>query len=138
LAVGGCFLENMHHARIDLSRKAERCGWDRVSRVDPEGIAGAEFVASPDEPSDQSFDRIGSASRTFTRYFATRTVDGDHLIQLNGAPVPEWFAPLAVWDFKRSRLPLWLFHQQPSTAALKTTADPDEEQGQRASTGDDA
>lgn len=91
-----------------------------------DGIAGVEFVAAPEEPSDQGFDGIGWASRIFTRYFATRTVDGDQVIQLNGAPVPEWFAPLAAWDFKRSQLPLWLFHQQPSNAAL-----PDEEHGQR-------
>jgi hypothetical protein len=49
-------------------------------------------VAAPEEPSDQGFDGIGWASRIFTRYFATRTVDGDQVIQLNGAPVPEWFA----------------------------------------------
>ena len=91
-----------------------------------DGIAGVEFVAAPEEPSDQGFDGIGWASRIFTRYFATRTVDGDQVIQLNGAPVPEWFAPLEAWDFKRSQLPLWLFHQQPSRAAL-----PDEEHGQR-------
>jgi hypothetical protein len=91
-----------------------------------DGIAGVEFVAAPEEPSDQGFDGIGWASRIFTRYFATRTVDADQVIQLNGAPVPEWFAPLAAWDFKRSQLPLWLFHQQPSSAAL-----PVEEHGQR-------
>lgn len=85
-----------------------------------DGIEGVEFVAAPEEPSDQGFDGIGWASRIFTRYFATRTVDGDQVIQLNGAPVPEWFAPLATWDFKRSQLPLWLFHQQPSNPALKT------------------
>lgn len=84
-----------------------------------DGIAGIEFVAAPEEPSDQGFDGIGSASRIFTRYFATRTVDGDQVIQLNGAPVPEWFAPLAAWDFKRSQLPLWLFHLQPSTSVLE-------------------
>jgi hypothetical protein len=91
-----------------------------------DGIAGVEFVAAPEEPSDQGFDGIGWASRIFMRYFATRTVDGDHGIQLNGAPVPEWFAPLAAWDFKRSQLPLWLFRQQPSIAAL-----PDKEHGSR-------
>ena len=90
-----------------------------------DGIAGVEFVAAPEEPSDQGFDGIGWASRIFTRYFATRTVDGDQVIQLNGAAVPEWFAPLATWDFKRSQLPLWLFHQQPSTPALKTPAEPE-------------
>lgn len=90
-----------------------------------DGIAGVEFVAAPEEPSDQGFDGIGWASRIFTRYFSTRTVDGDQVIQLNGAPVPEWFAPLAAWDFKRSQLPLWLFRQQPSNPALTTPAEPE-------------
>lgn len=79
-----------------------------------DGITGVEFVANPEEPSDQGFDGIGWASRIFTRYFATKTVDGDQVIQLKGRAVPEWFAPLAAWDFKSSKLPLWLFHQQPS------------------------
>jgi len=83
-----------------------------------DGFAGVEIVATPEEPSDQGFDGIGWASRIFTRYFATRTVDGDQVIQLNGAAVPEWIAPLAAWDFKSSQLPLWLFHQRPSTEAL--------------------
>jgi hypothetical protein len=103
-----------------------------------DGIAGVEFVAAPEEPSDQDFDGVGWASRIFTRYFATRTVDGDQIIQLHGAPVPEWFAPLAAWDFKRSRLPLWLLHQQPSTAAPETLAERDGEQGRRAPPSDDA
>ena len=102
-----------------------------------DGIAGVEFVATPEEPSDQGFEGIGWASRIFTRYFATRTVDGEEVIQLNGAAVPEWFAPLAAWHFKSSQLPLWLFHQQPSTEALKALAEPDEGQEQR-SPPDDA
>ena len=92
-----------------------------------DGIAGVEFVAEPEEPSDQGFDGIGWASRIFTRYFATRTVDGDQVIQLNGEPVPEWFAPLADWDFKRSQLPLWLFRQRPSTVPPGSIAEPDED-----------
>lgn len=82
-----------------------------------DGITGAEFVANPEQLSDQGFDGIGWASRIFTRYFATRTVDGDQVIQLNGRAVPEWFAPLAAWDFESSQLPLWLFHQQPAIGA---------------------
>lgn len=82
-----------------------------------DGITGVEFVANPEQLSDQGFDGIGWASRIFTRYFATRTVDGDQVIQLNGRAVPEWFAPLAAWDFKSSQLPLWLFHQQPAIGA---------------------
>jgi hypothetical protein len=80
-----------------------------------DGFAGVEFVAKPEESSHQGFDGIGWASRIFTRYFATRTVDGNQVIQLSSKAVPEWFAPLSAWDFKNSQLPLWLFRQQPST-----------------------
>lgn len=86
--------------------------------MDDGGIAGVEFVSNPVEPSDQGFDGIGWASRIFTRFFAQQTVDGDHVIQLNGEAAPEWFAPLAEWDFPNSKLPLWLGKIEPS--ALKT------------------
>jgi hypothetical protein len=80
----------------------------------PSDPAGAvEFVAEPVEPSDEGFDGIGMASRIFSRYFASQTIAGEQVIQLHGAPVPEWFAPIASWDFKRSRLPLWVFRMQP-------------------------
>jgi hypothetical protein len=92
--------------------------------MEDDGITGIEFVAAPEETSDQGFEGVGWASRIFTRYFATQTVDGSQVIQLNGAPVPEWFAPLAAWDFKHSKLPLWLIHQEPSAQALKTQPEP--------------
>jgi len=96
-----------------------------------DAIAGVEFVAAPEEPSEQGFDGVGSASRIFARYFATRTVERNQVVQLNGAPTPEWFAPLAAWDFEQSLLPLWLFHLQPSFTASKSLAEPDEEPGRR-------
>jgi hypothetical protein len=80
------------------------------ARMDGEQIGGIEFVARPEEPSDQGFDGIGWGSRIFSRFYAEQTVDGDQVIQLNGDAAPEWFAPLADWDFKKSKLPLWLGH----------------------------
>ncbi len=71
-------------------------------------ITGVEFIARPEEPSDQGFDGIGWASRIFGRYFAAQTTEGKEVIQLNGSPAPEWFAPLATWPFETSKLPLWL------------------------------
>jgi hypothetical protein len=79
-----------------------------------DGLTGVQFVARPEEPSDQGFDGVGWASRIFSRFFAESTVDGDQVIQLNSTPMPDWFAPLATWDFAGSRLPLWLFHIEPS------------------------
>lgn len=83
---------------------------DPVARMDAGTISGVEFLAHPEELSGQGFDGIGWASRIFSRYFAEQTVDGDQVIQLHGEPAPEWFAPLANWDFKGSTLPLWLGH----------------------------
>lgn len=80
------------------------------ARMDGEQIAGVEFVARPEEPSDQGFDGIGWASRIFSRFYAQQTVDGDQVIQLNGEAAPDWFAPLEDWDFKNSNLSLWLGH----------------------------
>ena len=84
-------------------------------------IVGVEFVAEPNEPSDQEFDGIGWASRIFSRFYAMQTVDGNQVIQLNGEAAPEWFAPLAAWDFKNSKLPLWLGHVKPSAAQDPST-----------------
>lgn len=79
---------------------------------DPAGAV--EFIAEPVESSDEGFDGIGMASRIFSRYFSSRTIAGEQVIQLHGAPVPELFAPIASWDFKRSRLPLWVFRFPPA------------------------
>jgi len=81
-----------------------------------DGVVGAQFVATPHEPSDQGFDGIGWASRIFSRYYASQTFDGARIVQLNGKPAPEWFEPLAKWDFGVSKLPLWLLHLQASYA----------------------
>jgi hypothetical protein len=69
---------------------------------------GVEFVANPEEISDQGWDGIGWASRIFSRFYAAQTIDGDHVIQLYGKPAPQWFASLSFWDFKNSNLPLML------------------------------
>ena len=81
--------------------------------TDGGGFAGVEFVATPEEPSDQGWDGIGSASRIFSRYYAAQTTDGDQVIQLHGEAAPQWFAPLSNWDFKNSKLPLLLGRIQP-------------------------
>lgn len=82
-------------------------------------LSGVEFVAAPEEPNEDDPQSVGRASRIFSRYFATRTLDGDQVVQLKGDAVPEWFAPLAAWDFAGSRLPLWLFRLQPSQPSPK-------------------
>lgn len=82
-------------------------------------LIGAEYVVEPPEPSHQEFDGIGWASRIFSRYFATRTIEGDAVIQLRADAVPEWFAPLSNWPYGESKLPLWLVSMQPSPETLQ-------------------
>jgi hypothetical protein len=83
----------------------------------------AEFISSPEEPSEDGMDGIGSASRIFSRYFDQNTIAGDAVIQLAGEPVPEWFAPIATWDFKNSRLPLWVGYMHPASGNQDSRSD---------------
>lgn len=82
--------------------------------MDGDQIAGVEFVANPVEPTDQGWEGMGTASRIFSSFYADQTIAGDQVIQLDGEPAPDWFAPLANWDFKNSKLPLLLGRIQPS------------------------
>lgn len=75
-------------------------------------FAGVEFVVTPEEPLDQDWEVIGWASRIFSRFYATQTIENNQVVSLHGEPAPEWFAPLAHWDFATSRLPLVLGHIQ--------------------------
>lgn len=86
--------------------------------MDGDVIGGVEFVANPREPTypDQEWQGIGTASRIFGSFFADQTIESDQVIQLDGDPAPDWFVPLASWDFKNSKLPLFLGLVQPSTA----------------------
>jgi hypothetical protein len=80
-------------------------------------FAGVEFVATPQEPSDQGWDGIGSASRILSRFYAAQTFDGDQVIQLHGEAASDWFASVSDWDFKNSKLPLLLGRVQASAPA---------------------
>lgn len=79
-----------------------------------DGSVFVELVAEPEEPSESGQDGVGWASRIFSRFFATRTVEEGQVVQINGDAVPEWFTPLGRWEFGTSKLPLVLLHQQPS------------------------
>lgn len=90
---------------------------------DGDQIAGVEFVAKPVEPTNQRWEGIGTASRIFSSFYADQTIDSDQVIQLDGEPAPDWFAPLASWDFKNSKLPLLLGRIQPSDGVKASTGD---------------
>ncbi|MBB2684878.1 hypothetical protein N2597_29085 (plasmid) [Rhizobium sophoriradicis] len=85
-----------------------------IALMEGDRIAGVEFVANPVEPTHQGWEAIGMASRIFSSFYANQTVEGDQVTQLDGEPAPEWFIPLANWDFKSSKLPLLLGVIQPS------------------------
>lgn len=89
--------------------------------MDGDQIVGVELVAKPVEPTNEGWEGIGTASRIFSSFYADQTVDGDQVIQLDGEPAPDWFAPLRNWDFKNSKLPLLLGHIQPSNGINSST-----------------
>lgn len=92
-------------------------------RMEGDQIAGVEFVARPVEPANQGWEGIGTASRIFSSFYAGQTIDGDQVIQLDGEPAPDWFAPLGSWDFKNSKLPLLLGRIQPPDGEKASTSD---------------
>jgi hypothetical protein len=76
-------------------------------------LAGIEFVIAPEQSGDEDASllmgaAIGQASRIFARYFAEDTTAENTLVQLRGLPKPEWFEPIAEWNFKDAQLPLWV------------------------------
>jgi len=89
--------------------------------TDEHGFAGVQYVAEPEEATGQAFEGIGWASRIFSSFYADQTVEGDRIVQLLGQSAPEWFAPLADWDFDNSKLPLILGRFEPNHALLQTT-----------------
>jgi hypothetical protein len=92
------------------------------SIMDESGIAGARFVAHPEEASEDGMDSIAWASRSFGRYYNSQTLDGDLIKQLDGEPADNWFAPLSKWDFQNAKLSLWVFRLQPSSEATSDEA----------------
>src|SRR3546814_17485534 len=63
-----------------------------------------ELLATPEEVSESGIDRIGSASRIFSRYYRSETSTGTEVTQLLGEARPEWFQPLAKWRSEERRV----------------------------------
>lgn len=72
-------------------------------------IEGVEYIVGPREKSCEEFDFVGIASSIFSTYFASVTTIDEQITQLTADSAPGWFSPLSRWDFRRSKLPLWLF-----------------------------
>lgn len=81
-------------------------------------LEAVDFIATPEEASDQGFDMVGTLSRMFARYYAEHTLDHQTVVHLLAPPQPEIFAA-----FRREReagkvLPLWRFRLQPNFEAF--------------------
>src|SRR3546814_360461 len=87
-----------------------------------DGERQIELLATPEEVSESGIDRIGSASRIFSRYYRSETSTGTEVTQLLGEARPEWFQPLAKWDFESSKLALRLFHLHPPSDEVEREA----------------
>lgn len=96
-----------------------------IEEYSEDGAKLVHFKVEPEESSGQGFDYIGSASRIFSRFYRADTSAGDKVIQLNGEPRPEWFKPLAEWNFKTSKLGLRIFHIQPRMDDLDSEGERD-------------
>lgn len=82
--------------------------------IEGDRLHAIDFEWRPDEPcEDQGFDMIGTLSRMFSRYYASRTLDGSEIKQLRAPLRPAWFAPLANGTIVQRALPLWRFELQP-------------------------
>lgn len=73
-----------------------------------------EFIAAPEETTDQGFEMVGSLSRMFTRYFAEHTLDEADVIRLRAPARPDFFEAFKRVRSPGDRLPLWRFTQQPN------------------------
>ncbi len=78
-------------------------------------LTGIQFIAEPFERSntDERFEFIGSVSRMFSRYYASKTVKDRKVVRLMDPPRPDWLALLRNANQESSRLPLWLIANQP-------------------------
>ncbi len=68
-----------------------------------------EYSWVPEERANCGFEIIGSLSRMFSRYYATRTLQDQQVVQIHAPLRPNWFRPLIDADYKRRDLPLWRF-----------------------------
>jgi hypothetical protein len=91
--------------------------WEAIG---PEAVAAGdrleaiEFRWAPRASSHQGFERIGSLSRMFARYFAEHTLHEKDVVRLRAPMRPEWFSPLVGPSYESRALPLWRFVLQPA------------------------
>ena len=66
------------------------------------------------EPANEDFEIVGSASRMFSRYYATRTIAKGQVVRTAFPLQPGLFRVLTVGDGTGKTLPLWRFIQRPA------------------------
>ena len=90
------------------------CGEPQVAMGDDDQVRAIEFQWTPRERLNEheAFELIGTLSSMFSRYYATKTLGEDGVLQTEAELTPDWFAPLVANDQKGSALPLWRFNLQ--------------------------
>lgn len=82
--------------------------------LDGNRLVAIEFEWTPEQPTGQGFEMIGSLSRMFARHYAGHTIEENAVIQLRAPLKPGWFAPLLQPNYRGQALPLWRFVLQPN------------------------
>lgn len=83
-----------------------------LARIEGDRLNAIEFVWEPEQPTCQGFEMVGTLSRMFSRYFASKTLEEGSIKQLRAPLRPGWFTPLATGRMPQKALPLWRFEMQ--------------------------
>lgn len=81
-------------------------------------LQGIDYVFEPSERPNrrQRFEIVGTLSRVFSQYYASKTLNDAGVVHTEAPLVPDWFAPLTSDGHLGRELPLWLFTQMPNRA----------------------
>ncbi len=93
--------------------------WEETEHpiVQGDALYALELQWEPSERNEIGFDVIGSLSTMFSHYYLERTTtDSGEVIRTRAQPHPDWFEPLAQWDYDSKTLPLWLLTMRPSSS----------------------
>jgi hypothetical protein len=91
------------------------CGDPQAIHAEHE-VEAIELIWTPRErPNERErFEMVGTLSSMFSRYYATKTLGEEGVIQTEAELTPGWFAPLVASDHVTIALPLWRFIIQAS------------------------
>lgn len=100
-----------------LIQFGELSGEEPVALMDGELLDAVDFNFVHQEPTDQGFEIVGSASRMFARYYAMQTIEEGKVVRTAIPLEPDLFRVLTVGDGTGHTLPLWRLILQPNPVA---------------------